>query len=61
MVKENREEGKSWVNYSRKMQKYYEEVDKKTEKRIQGLEENYQSQVVAQEIVIKELGETVDK
>ena len=47
MVKENREEGKSWVNYSRKMYKYYEEVDKKTEKRIQELEENYQSQVVA--------------
>lgn len=43
------------------MYKYYEEVDKKIEKQVQGVGESYQSKVLAHDILIRKLGEKVDK
>ena len=61
LVPNTRDDGKTWMNYCRDIRNHFPGLDNGKEKRLRGLEMNYQSKVLAQELLIKKMAERMDR
>ena len=61
LVANTREDDKTWMNYCRDIRNHFTGLDNEKEKRLQGLEMEYQSKVLAHDLLIKKMAERMDK
>ena len=61
LVANTRDDGKTWMDYCQNIQNHFSELEKEKEQRLQGLEMNYQSKVLAHKLLIKKMAERIDK
>ena len=61
LVANTREDGKTWMNYCRDIRNHFTGLDNDKEKRLQGLAMDYQSKVLAHELLIKKMAEKMDR
>ena len=60
LVANARDDGKTWMNYYRDILNHFMGLDNEKEKRLQGLEKDYQSKVLAHELLIKKMAQKMD-
>ena len=61
LVSNTRDDGKTWMNYCWDIRNDFTGLDNEKEKRLQGLEMDYQSKVLAHELLIKRMAEKMDR
>ena len=61
LVANTRDDGKTWVDYCRNMRNHFSELDKGKEQWLQGLETNYQSKILAHDLLIKKMAERMER
>ena len=61
LVANTRDDGKTCMNYCRDIRNHFTGLDNEKEKWLQGLEMNYQSKVLPQELLIKRMAERMDR
>ena len=61
LVANTKDDGKTWMNYCRHIRNHFMGLENEKEKRLQGLEMDYQSKVLAHKLLIKKMAEKMDR
>ena len=61
LVANTRDDGKTWMNYCRDIRNHFTGLHNEKGKRLQGLEREYQSKVLAHELLIKKMAKRMDR
>ena len=61
LVANTRDDGKTWMNNCRDIRNHFTGLDNEMEKQLQGLEMDYQSKVLAHELLIEKMAEKMDR